>query len=166
MHLTLQLHHGGEWHDAATLTLRDPAMGAKGQIELVRCRLLLAVQGDTPVRGATAHRRQGRVCPACAPQDGPTTRPHNPDWAAVCEVAAGDELDLSELASALVGDTERVRGLEESARRYGVPEEVIERAMVDRPGLIAEGLAALAGRDRRLGHDRDAQTVEGRDPGA
>jgi len=78
-------------------------------------------------------------------------RDHNPDWSAVCEVAAGDELDPEALASALAEDAERVRGLEEAARRHGVPEEVIERAIGDRPVDISDGLAALAKRDRRHG---------------
>lgn len=69
-------------------------------------------------------------------------RDHDPDWATVCEAAAGDRLEPRDLMEALLEKEPLIRQIPQIARRHGVPEEVIERAC-NRHLEIADGIAEL-----------------------
>ncbi|MFC6744510.1 HipA domain-containing protein [Methylobacterium persicinum] len=73
----------------------------------------------------------------------PSGRDHAPDWSIVCAAAAGDDLDPDALLRILRETEDRVRSLTSTARRFGVPEAVIDRAIGDRPSRMAETLAAI-----------------------
>ena len=70
-------------------------------------------------------------------------RDHAPDWSIICAAAAGDDLDPDALLRILWETEDRVRSLTSTARRFGVPEAVIDRAIGDRPSRMADTLAAI-----------------------
>lgn len=69
-------------------------------------------------------------------------RDFDPDWAKVAEVAAGTVIDLEKLRRILAQKAPFVRDLPKIAKSYGVPEDVIERAL-SRHNEVAHSLEVL-----------------------
>lgn len=74
-----------------------------------------------------------------------------PDWSEVCEAAAGDDLPAAAIMAALAEREPLFRDLPRLARDCGVPEEVVDAAIIGRHLAIADGLAELAARLHRSG---------------
>ena len=70
-------------------------------------------------------------------------RDYSPDWAAVCEAAAGDDLPASVIMEALSNRLPQFRAVPEIARRHGVTDEVVERAIEGRFREITNGIEQL-----------------------
>jgi serine/threonine-protein kinase HipA len=69
-------------------------------------------------------------------------RDFDPDWAKVAEVAAGTVIELEKLRRILAQKAPFVRDLPKIAKSYGVPEDVIERAL-SRHNEVAHSLEIL-----------------------
>lgn len=107
----------------------------------------------TPMRMAAEGIRRSTKW-ACMQRAGGGSGDLSPDWSLICEVAAEGVMDPAELKSILAQKADLLHETPTLARRLGVPEPVIERAMAWHEE-VAAGLQALKTKPRRRPRPRN-----------
>ncbi len=79
---------------------------------------------------------------ACTKPPGKTSLDLEPDWAAVCEVAAEGVMSAADLMAVLASKAEVLEKLPQLARELGIDEQVVQRAM-SRCGGLADSIGNI-----------------------
>jgi len=85
---------------------------------------------------------------ACMRQPAGPSRDLDPDWSAVCDVAAEGVMEADELKDILASKADILRGLPGRAREFGLDQEIVQRAM----GRCAEMADAVGNLGRKAGN--------------